>query len=573
MLQRLGASLLVILISLSNVLAQNHISKKLEEAIQSRLENQANIGIAIGIIDEGGMHYYNYGVKSLESKEPIDEYSIFEIGSISKTFTGIILAEMVLQGKMKLDDPVQKYLPDGVTCPTYDDKVITVGHLINHTSALPRMPDNFNPANPSDPYVDYTEELMYEFLNSCKLERAIGSEYEYSNFAMALIGHLLATQNNMSFEDLMVKTIAGPLAMENTRVVLSENMQKNLAIGHNGSREVSNWNLGILAGAGGIRSNAVDMLKYVSANMGKKELAIYPAMELSHINTTSEEVDVEVGLAWHLSKLGDKNIVSHGGATGGYQTYAAFVKGGDMGVVVLSNSNNGVSDIALHILDSSTPLEIVKPSISAKLMEVVDEDGVEKGIEAYWDLKKNKAGEYDFSESELNNLGYHYLGSDKTDIAIAIFDLNVKAYPEAFNVYDSRGEAHLKNGNKEKAIADYKKSVEINPGNQNGIDALKKMGVDVESLTAEFKVEEEVLETYVGEYELVPGFVVTISREGSQMNAQATGQPMFPIFAKAENVFYFKVVPAELTFNKGEDGVIESVTLFQNGQKMTGKKK
>lgn len=552
--------------------AQVVIGEEVENNIKLRVDNGVHTSIVVGIVDENGKRFFSYGVKSLESGEKVDEHSIYEIGSISKTFTGILLATNVVEGEMKLSDPVQKYLPEGVVVPKRNGDIIQLVNMANHTSSLPRMPDNFAPKNPNNPYVDYTEKHMYDFLSGCKLSRDIGSEYEYSNYAMALLGHILATKSGMPYEDLMVKVIAQPLGMDNTRVVLTSNMQKNLAKGYNGSTEVENWDLGILAGAGGIRSSAEDMLKYVAANMGLMKSKCYPAMQLSHTNTRMEGSTPAVGLAWHITPLGDQEIISHGGATGGYQSFAGFIKGTNTGVVVLTNSSAGVEDIGLHILNPEFPLQVVKPSIALKLKSIIEKKGVEEGVKVYWELKENEPKAFDFSETELNNLGYEYLGEDKIETAIAIFNINIKAYPEAFNAYDSRGEAFLKKGDKEKAIADYKKSVELNPANQSGINALEKLGVNTEDLVKEVIVDDAILESYVGKYELAPSFIITVSKEGSQLKAQATGQPQFSIFAKSEDVFYLKVVQAEISFNKNEDGGIESLTLFQGGNKSTGKK-
>jgi CubicO group peptidase (beta-lactamase class C family) len=549
------------------------LDPEVEQEIKNRIEKGVNAGIVVGIIDESGSHYYSYGVKSLKTKEPVDENSVFEIGSISKTFTGIILADKVLKGKMKLQDPVKKYLPKDVSVPTKDGEQITLLHMANHTSALPRMPDNFEPANPANPYVDYTEKRMFDFLSNCELPRDIGSEYEYSNYAMALLGHVLATNSNMGYEELMLERIVTPLGMSNTRVVLTDNMKKNLALGHSGSRQAENWDLGILAGAGGIRSTATDMLKYVAANMGKEKIDAYPAMELTHKATTDKKQGAVVGLAWHISKMKNgKEIIAHGGATGGYQAFAGFIKGGNKGVVVLTNSSATVDDIGRHLLDPNYELNVVKPSIADKLQSTMDKEGIEAGVKAYWDLKNNEADAYDFSESELNTLGYKYMGEGAIETALAVFDINVKTYPDAFNVYDSRGEAYMKKGDNEKAKADYKKSVELNPANQNGIAMLEKLGVDTEGLVKEVKVDKAVLETYIGKYELVPGFVITITLKEDQLMAQATGQSNLPVFPKSENVFYYKVVQAELTFNKNDKGKVESLTLFQGGQKVKGKR-
>ncbi|MFT7452482.1 MAG: D-alanyl-D-alanine-carboxypeptidase/D-alanyl-D-alanine-endopeptidase, partial [Patescibacteria group bacterium] len=526
----------------------------------------------VGVIDSDGTHFYSYGVKSLETKEAVDEHSVFEIGSISKTFTGILLADMVVKKELKLEDPLQKHLPEGITAPTRNGESIKLVHMANHTSSLPRMPDNFTPANPANPYADYSEKQLYEFLESCELTRDIGSEYEYSNYAVGLLGHTLAAKHQMTYEDLLVEIIAKPLGLKDTRTVFTPNMKKNLAMGHSGGAQVENWDLSSLAGAGAIRSTAVDMLKYIAANMGKEKSSLYPAMQLSHQNTTMEGSSSLVGLAWHIESLDSLEVIAHGGATGGYRAFAGFISGGDKGVVVLTNSAASIGDIGAHLLNPATPLKDVKPSITTKLRQVIDEEGIEAGVKNYRDLKKNHADKYDFSESELNRLGYVYLGKEDIEKAIAIFKINVEAYPDASNVYDSLGEALLKNGNKEKAITNYKKSVELDPSNEGGLKILKELGVDTKGLVKEVIIDDAVLKSYVGEYELMPGFVLTVSKDGKQMSAQATGQPQFPIFPKSESVFYLKVVQAQLTFNKNEKGVIESATLLQGGQETTGKK-
>lgn len=548
--------------------AQKGMTSAVKKNIQLRIDNGMNVGIVVGLIDADGTKYYSFGTKSLATNEKVDEHSVFEIGSISKTFTGILLADQVIKGKVKLDDPLQKYLPEGVTVPTRNGEAIQLVHLSNHTSALPRMPSNFNPANPANPFADYSEKAMYEFLTSYELTRDIGAQYEYSNYAVGLLGHVLAQQQKMTYEELMVKTIATPLGMQDTRITLSPKMEKNLAMGHSGARQVENWDIPTLGGAGAIRSTAVDMLKYLAANMGMQKSDLYSVMQLTHKNTRKGASQPIVGLGWHTANVSGTEAIWHNGGTGGYRTFTGFVKGGEKGVVVLANSDVGVDDIGLHLLNASSPLKVVKPSIAKKLQPVIDNKGIQKGIATYHQLKKEQADKFEFAETELNKLGYAYLSENKIDEAIALFKLNIEAYPKAFNVYDSMGEAYQKKGDKEKAITNYQKSVELNPANDNGIQQLKALGVDI----AEVEIADEVLETYVGQYELMPNFVLTISKEDKQMKAQATGQPQFPIFAQAENVFYFKVVPAQLTFNTDDEGKVESVTLLQGGQEIVGKK-
>ena len=429
--------------------AQTIISEDVRNNIKLRVDNGINTGIVVGIIDGDETAYFSYGVRSLIGKEPVDEHSVFEIGSITKTFTGIILADWVIKGKMNLDDPIQKYLPEGITAPTRNGASIKLVHLSNHTSSLPRMPNNFNPANPANPFADYSEKQLYDFLESYELPRDIGSQYEYSNYAAGLLGHIMATSEGKTYEALMIDVIARPLGMKDTRIAFTPNMKKNLAMGHSGGAQVENWDLISLAGAGAIRSTAVDMLNYVRANMGSAKSKLYPAMQLSHKNSRADGATPMVGLGWHIGAADGLELVWHNGGTGGYRTFAGFLKGGNKGVVVLSNSNASVDDIGMHLLNSKVPLtEIVK----------------------------------------------------------------------------------------------------------------------------EISVTAETLESYVGKYELAPGFILILTRDGNQLKAQATGQPQVPVFAKSANVFFYKVVEAQLMFNKNAEGIVESVTLHQGGRDLVGKK-
>ena len=336
--------------------AQEKISEEVKENIKSRVENGINTGIVVGLITSDGTTYYSYGVKTLKTNDPVDENSVFEIGSISKTFTGILLADMVVKGDLNLDDPLQDLLPNGINAPTRNGESIKLFHLSNHTSSLPRLPDNMTPTNPANPYADYSEKQLYDFLNGYELTRDIGSQYEYSNYAAGLLGHVMASKRNLTYEELMVDVIAKPLGMENTSVVFTAQMKKNLAMGHSNGLEVENWDLPTVAGAGAIRSTAVDMLKYLAANMGLEKSSLYSAMQLAHQNSGSEDSNPIVGLGWHTLESDGLEIIWHNGGTGGYRTFAGFIKGGNIGVVVLSNSDAGVDDIGIHLLQPTAAL-------------------------------------------------------------------------------------------------------------------------------------------------------------------------------------------------------------------------
>lgn len=454
-------------------------TKEVKDNIKARVDNEVNTGIVVGVVTTEGTSFYSYGVKSLETNDPVNENTVFEIGSISKTFTGILLADEVVNGKLNLDDPLQKLLPKGVTAPTRNGESITLLNLANHTSALPRVPGNFKRTNYENPYADLSLQHTYNYLNNYELTYDIGSKFLYSNYGMGILGNVLADRNNTDYEGLMLYKIAKPLGMSSTSITINPNMAKNLAYGHRLGVEVANWNLPAIAGAGAIRSTAADMLEYLAANMGLKKTELYRAMTLSHKYTARIDTNMTIGLGWITSIIEGEEITWHNGGTGGYMTFAGFNQNEYIGVVVLSNSDAMPDDIGLHILNPKSKLKNPKPSIATKLNKLVEQEGLDVAIKSYGKYKSKHADKYDFSSGELNKLGYMYLHKNQLDEALAIFKLVVDDNPENWNAHDSYAEALLKNNEEEKAIKHYRKSIALNPSNIGGIKILRKLGVEI----------------------------------------------------------------------------------------------
>ena len=566
----------LMLILLSALLSpQNHraqttgLPEDVEKIVLERVEFGSYVGVVIGMIDAEGPRYCGFGRMSLKSDQIPDENSVLEIGSITKVFTSILLADMVEHNKLRLEDPIEKFLPESVRVPKRNDQSITLFHLATHTSGLPHMPDNFNPADPSNPYADYSVEQMVEFLSNHTLRRDIGERYEYSNYATGLLGHILSRVGGITYEDLLIKKIADVLDLADTRITLTPEMKNRLAKGHSSGVEVANWDLSTLAGAGAIRSTTRDMVRFLSANMGLTESSLYSAMKKTHeprLETGSSKM--HVGLGWHIRTGDASQIVWHNGGTGGYRSFAGFDPKEKKGVVILANTTTSVDDIGFHLLDPTVPLQKLRRSIAVTLRQIIEEKGVEAAVTQYHTLKQNQPSEYDFTEPELNTLGYQYLEQGHAETAIALFKLNAEAYPDAYNVYDSLGEAYMKQGDTALAIANYKKSLALNPGNENAKQQLSKLGTDMTALLPEVSVPLEVLKSYVGKYTLAPGFFIIISTEDNRLMAQATGQPKFEIFPRSETTFYYKVVDAQITFNKNETGTVTGLTLRQGGREI-----
>ena len=266
-------------------------------------------------------------------------------------------------------------------------------------------------------------------------------------------------------------------------------------------------------------------------------------------------------------------VISHGGGINGFNTNISRSPSNKSLVVLLNNTGGAplgeMTRSIIGIMHGKT-YDIPKKSLAYDFLNVIKSKGIKAGL-AYYNT--NKEGDnFELNENEMNQIGYQLMGDDNVEEAAQVFKLNIDAFPKSSNVYDSYGEALMKLDDTEGAITNYKKSIEINPANQNGIDMLKKLGVNTNDLVKEVVVPEAILKTYIGVYELTPDFKITISKEGNQMKAQATGQPMADIYPKSNEEFYLKVVTAQVIFNKGENGEIESLTLFQGGQEMMGKK-
>jgi CubicO group peptidase (beta-lactamase class C family) len=269
------------------------------------------------------------------------------------------MMDMARRGEVAVTDPVAKYLPASVKVPERNGRKITLADLSTHSSGLPRMPANFAPKDVANPYVDYTVEQLYDFLSGYKLERDIGSEYEYSNLGAGLLGHALALRAGMSFEALVRSRICDPLGMKDTRMTLTQEMKARQAVGHNNALDpVANWDIPTLAGAGAFRSTANDMLKFLGAALGFADTPLAPALADSvSIRRPGENPQTQMAYGWEVSAKDGSSIIWKGGATGGYRTYMGYDPKARVGVVVLSNMlRPAMDEIGPHLLNASYPL-------------------------------------------------------------------------------------------------------------------------------------------------------------------------------------------------------------------------
>lgn len=323
------------------------LREKVDSGVRELAAIPKSAGVAVGLLHDGVPRVLGYGRFSESDPTIPGGNTVFEIGSITKTFTGILFDQAVRDGAVGLDDPISKYLPKDVKAPTRNGRAITLLHLATHRSGLPRLPSNFAPKDATNPYADFSVDDLYDALDTVELTRDPGEKYDYSNLGMGLLGHILATKAGRPYEALVVDRICGPLGMTDTRVALSPDQKRRLAPGHAADGQpAGNWDLPTLAGAGALRSTADDMLRYLAANLDGKYAG-------SHWERAAIGQGQGIGLAWHRLQLRKDGpvIVWHNGATGGYRCWAGFVTETKTAVVVLSNSTAEVDLLGITLLN------------------------------------------------------------------------------------------------------------------------------------------------------------------------------------------------------------------------------
>lgn len=321
---------------------QSVLDKDLAKAIKSgQLAPATGAGVSIAVVERGVRRVFSYGAAKPDS--------IFEIGSITKTFTGLMLSQLVEQGKVKFNEPVRELLPPGaVAKPTGDE--ITLLDLATQHSGLPPMPDNFKPADPSNPYADYGPANLYTFLAKQTVAKPATPGFLYSNLGFGLLGQALAVRSTLPYPALLKEEVTDPLGLKDTTVSLTPEQLARFIPGHSGDHQSAHaWDLDALAGAGAIRSTAGDMLTYLEANLHPE--SIKPAAKSTAASTLSAALiqqhelradampGTRIALAWLFES--ESGNYWHNGATGGYSAYAFFNPKADYGAVVLLNTTLG----------------------------------------------------------------------------------------------------------------------------------------------------------------------------------------------------------------------------------------
>ena len=566
---RLYAAIVLLLFIYPHIaLAQDRAAKIQEVLALAHKYRQFN---GAALVAENGKVVYKgaFGMANIEWNIPNAPDTKFRLGSITKQFTATLTLQLVEQGKIKLDGKITDYLPD------YRKDIgekVTVHHLLTHSSGIPSytgQPGFFENVS-RNPYK--VSEFVKKYASG-NLEFEPGSKYSYNNSGYFLLGAIIEQVTGKSYEQVLKENILDPAGMKNTGYDHYNTIIPKRASGYNktpdGYTNAPYLDMSIPYAAGSMYSTVEDLYlwdqalytdKLISAQ--SKALMYKPFLQ-------------EYAYGWVVTnasfKQNDKpvQVITHGGGINGFTTTIVRYPNEKNLIVLLDNTGTGylnrLSESLAKILYNQ-PYDPPKISIVEMLEKTITEKGIAAGVEQYRDLKAKQATTYDFAEPELNQLGYRLLRSGKPKEAVEIFKLNVEAYPKGFNTYDSLAEAYMSVNERELAIQNYKKSVELNPNNTNAVEVLKRLE------KAPVTVDAKVFDTYVGEYEVGPGFVMRVFREGDKFMTQATGQPVFEIFPESETTFSPRAFVAKLTFVKDADGKVSGLQIEQGGRVTNGKK-
>ena len=564
--------LIVIIIINSTIFGQTK-SEQIDDLL-SRYYEYGLINASVLVAEKGEVIFNKgYGFANIEHNILNSNKTVHRIGSITKQFVSMMIMQLVEEGKINLEEKMTTYLKN--YRKDTGDKV-TIFHLLTHTSGIPSYTGypGFWSDSSRNPYT--TDELINKFCSG-DLEFEPGTQFSYNNSGYVLLAKIVEETTGKSYEENIQERIFNKVSMKNTYLDRPDKIILNRAAGYDNRGDhlinTNYMNVKNAFGAGDIASTVDDLYLW--------DQALYTDKLIS--NESKNKIFTpflsNYGFGWEISKIenpvgGDSlTLISHTGGINGFNSLIARLIDDKHLLVVLNNSGgaplNEIGKAITNILYGKD-YEFPKKPIANHLKKIILEEGIDKAKIIFKEILEVEKETFDFSERNINNLGYSFLAEDKINEAIGVFQFNIDAFPKSYNVYDSMGEALMKKGDNEKSIENYKKSIELNLQNINGYDMLKKLGVDV-SVPKDADVSKEVLKNYVGKYNLFPNFFVVITTEDGNLFAQATGQAKFQIFPETPSKFYYKVVDAQIKFIQ-EGDLVNNIVLYQGGKEIPGKR-
>jgi D-alanyl-D-alanine-carboxypeptidase/D-alanyl-D-alanine-endopeptidase len=481
-----------------------------------------------------------------KSARKIDAHTTFEIGSVTKTMTALLLADLIERKALTLDTPLATLLPEDTAVPSYQGEPITLAHVVTHTSGLPALPSRAAITALDDPYAKITDAQLFGSLGDVTLSQAPGKTFAYSNFAMMVLSAGIVRHEKESLDTLLRERIFAPLGMDDAYLATPKD-STHVAIGHlpNGTKAGA-WNFpDAMSGVGGVRASLTDMIRYTEAQLGKLKSSRDAAIALTQapIVTASGR---PMAMNWMIAPCGAHRCYAHGGATGGFSAEVVFDREGGRGVVLLSDTSltsvGGLEALAFHLLDPTVPVAQARKAMPAP-GELIDALVGRYQLQGAMGVALTREGNALFLQAD---------GQPKFKMG---YDSAGEFYPEAFD-------ALLRPVRHADGTYDFVWS-------QGGAQIPAKR-LDRQPAGDAPRIDAATLKSYEGVYPLAPTFSLTVSVRDGTLFVQGTNQGPIAVEPSAKDVFTAAIVGAEIAFERDADGKVIALTLRQAGQVLRG---
>ena len=440
------------------------------------------------VAHEGEVIYKKgFGFANMEWDIPNQVDTKFRIASITKPFTAILIMQLVAENKLDLNEPISTYLPD---YPKENGDQVTIHHLLTHSSGIKRDYDNELPKNK---YPDrYRLQESVAVFSSLPLDFNPGERFDYSNAGYSVLGYIIESVTGKSYETVLQEQILTPLGMKNTGVDKHRSLLKHRASGYfKAFGDYFNADFGdmsAITAVGNIYSTVEDLFLLNQA-LNSETLLPKKYMTLVFTKHIPDPDYGFYGYGWELIEkpIGNTSktieTIGHSGSMQGFTALFTKIPSSNSSIIFLNNSGRAfltTMTTAITGIINNQPYDFPLKPLAKFMTETTKKEGIEKGIQFYKEHKD--LSDYYISETELIVAGYRLLHAGNAKDAAEVFKLSTEVFPDRDNPYDSYGEALLALGDTIQAIKNYKKSIQLNPRNQNGIDVLKKLGVQIDSI-------------------------------------------------------------------------------------------
>lgn len=530
-----GRHLAIMLLALSALFAVGTAPARTPDAVvlRSQLEQGVEAGALLSgvavIRRSGDMSTVSAGRMALDSDRRPGEDSRYQIGSITKPFTYLLLAEMVEAGQLSYETTLSELLGDDFEFANAAVGDITLLELATHTSGLPRLPANLGAASMVNPYADYDEAALLEALRSARQGQPLGHGYAYSNFGAGLLGYLLGRADGRGYQQALTERVLEPLALAETSFEGGE----AVATGFSGGEATTPWTFQSLAGAGALWSTSSDLMRLGAIQLGEIPNPLNHDLGADRDIVIDEAGPFRLTRVWHVAESSEGRVFWHNGGTSGFRSFFGFRPATEESLALLLAGDLNPLSIASDWFGfdriEREPLE-VDPEVTGQYrltpqvgIGVYEQDGqLVTQLSGQSPAPLEPAGD-DWYALNVADASLHFSRENGTVVAVEL----------------------VQNGRTQRAekVADQ-------------ADVLSQQAISLPT---------EALADFVGEYALSPQARFTIRRGDQGLEARLTGQPFFPIFPKGGGVFFYKVVDAELHFERDDEGQVEALVLHQGG--------